>query len=223
MARARRDFERPPAEQVAALARHGTALLSDAQDRSRAMHARIHAIGTTRRVAGPALTVRIYPNDNFMCHVAVALAQPGDVLVIDADNYQSAAVWGEMLSRAALARGVAAVVVDGAVRDRAAIAELGLPVYATAVVPRGTHKRHAGDANLPVSCGELTVAPGDVVVADEDGVVVVPRDQIAAVIERAHQHEVREQGWRDALAAGKSMYEIAGIEAMLAASGIKWE
>ncbi|HEU4730142.1 MAG TPA: 4-carboxy-4-hydroxy-2-oxoadipate aldolase/oxaloacetate decarboxylase [Kofleriaceae bacterium] len=223
MGRARRTFERPPVDQVATLGRYATTVLSDAMGRAGAMSARLRPLGPAVRMAGPALTVRLYPNDNFMCHLAVALAQPGDVLVIDGGNYLEAAVWGEMLTLAAIAKGVAGVVVDAAARDRDAIAGLGLPVFASAVVPRGTFKRHAGDANVPIACGGLAVAPGDIVVSDADGVVVIPRARAAEVIERVHEAEQREASWRAALAEGTTLYELAGIDAMLAGSGIEWE
>jgi 4-hydroxy-4-methyl-2-oxoglutarate aldolase len=200
-----------------------TTVLSDAMGRAGAMSARLRPVGPAVRMAGPALTVRLYPNDNFMCHLAVTLAEPGDVLVIDGGNYVEAAVWGEMLTLAALARGVAGVVVDAAARDRDAIAQLGLPVFASAVVPRGTFKRHAGDANVPISCGALPVAPGDIVVSDADGVVVIPRAQAAEILERAHKAEQREAAWRAALAAGTTLYEVAGIDTLLAESGLEWE
>lgn len=223
MSRARRTFERPPADQVAALGRYPTTLLSDAMGRAGAMSPRLRPIGAAVQMAGPALTVRLYPNDNFMCHLAVDLAQPGDVLVIDGGNFFEAAVWGEMLTLAALARGIAGVVVDAAVRDREAIARLGLPVFASAVVPRGTFKRRAGDANLPIACGGLPVQPGDIVVSDADGVVVIPRARAAHVLPLVRVAEQREEHWRTALAAGTTLYELAGIEPLLAESGIEWE
>jgi 4-hydroxy-4-methyl-2-oxoglutarate aldolase len=223
MSRARRTFERPPADQVAALGGYPTTLLSDALGRTGAMSPRLRPIGAAVQMAGPALTVRLYPNDNFMCHLAVSLAQPGDVLVIDGGNYVEAAVWGEMLTLAALARGVAGVVVDAAARDRDAIVELGLPVFASAVVPRGTFKRHAGDANVPITCGGLAVQPGDIVITDADGVVVIPRARAAHVLERVREAEQREARWRSSLAGGTTLYELAGIDAMLADSGIEWE
>ena len=222
MSRARRTFERPPADQVATLGRYPTTLLSDAMGRAGTMSPRLRPLGAAR-MAGPALTVRLYPNDNFMCHLAVTLAQPGDVLVIDGGNFLDAAVWGEMLTLAALARGIAGVVVDAAARDREAIAKLGLPVFASAVVPRGTFKHRAGDANVPIACGGLPVQPGDIVVTDADGVVVIPRAQAVHTIERVREAEQREEHWRAALAAGTTLYELAGIETMLADSGIEWE
>jgi 4-hydroxy-4-methyl-2-oxoglutarate aldolase len=223
MSRARRTFVRPPAEQVTALGQLATTVLSDALDRGGAMHARLRPVGRAVRMAGPALTIRVYPNDNFMCHVAIGLAQRGDVLVIDGDAYLGGGLWGEMLTRAALERGVAGVVIDGAARDSAEIAELGLPVFAAGIVPRGTHKRHAGDANVAIACGGLTVEPGDIVVTDADGVVVVPRDRAAQVLERARAIEEREASWRQSFATGKTLSELAGIEAMLRDSGIVWE
>jgi 4-hydroxy-4-methyl-2-oxoglutarate aldolase len=223
MSRARRTLERPSAELVSAVGSYATTQLSDALGRTGAMHARLRPVGTNARMAGSAVTVRLYANDNLMCHVGVMLAQAGDVLVIDANGYVEAGVWGEMLTRAALARGIAGVVIDGAARDSASITELGFPVFAAAIVPRGTHKTHADDANVAISCGGLVVEPGDIVVTDEDGIVVVPRAAAPEVVERARQIEHREQSWRRMLAEGKTLDEIIDIEAMLANSGIVWE
>jgi 4-hydroxy-4-methyl-2-oxoglutarate aldolase len=221
--RVRRDFERPAPADVAALGGLATTILSDVMGRTGAMDSRVRPVSAALRMAGPALTVRLYPNDNLMCHLAVHLARPGDVLVIDAGRYLDAAVWGGMLTRAALARGVAGVVVDGAVRDRDDIETLGLPVFAAAVVPRGTHKQHAGDGNQPVSCGGIAVEPGDVVVTDADGVVVVPRSRVAEVIQEGQAAQEGEAGWVRALAGGQTLYEMAGIEGIVDRSGVEWE
>jgi 4-hydroxy-4-methyl-2-oxoglutarate aldolase len=220
---ARRSFERPDPELVAALGRYATAELSDAMARAGTMDPRLHAVGTAVRMAGPALTVRVYPNDNFMCHVAVTLAEPGDILVIDGGGYVGAALWGELLTRAALARGVAGVILDAAARDRQAITDLGLPVFAAAVVPRGTHKRHAGDANVPVTCGGLAISPGDIVVTDADGIAVVPRLRAYQVLERVRAVEEREQQLLAGLAAGQPLSQLMKLDALLADSGIDWD
>jgi len=219
----RRSIERPPADLVSELAAFGSAMLSDAPGRTGTMHARIRSVGRRAGVAGPACTVRVYPNDNLMCHVAVTVAEPGDVLVIDGGNYAGAALWGEMLTRAAMSRGITGAIVDGAARDVDAIGQLGFPVHASAVVPRGTHKRHAGDINLPISCGELLVDPGDIVVGDTDGVTVVPRARALATLAQAKVLAARERGWRDALEAGMSPAEVMPIDPLIADAGIVWE
>lgn len=143
----------------------------------------IHALGEASvYLAGPALTVRTRPTDNLMVHKALELAQPGDVIVVEAGGEMRHAILGELMCRYAIERGVAGFVVDGPVRDGSAIRSLGLPVYARGLTPRGPYKEGPGEINVPVSCGGVAVCPGDLVLGDVDGVVVVPRDAAGEVL-----------------------------------------
>jgi RraA family protein len=134
------------------------------------------------RFAGPAITVEVRPGDNLMIHAAMAIAQPGDVLVIDGKGDLNSALMGEIMSQQCVALGVVGVVIDGAVRDSEAIRELGLPMYAAGLNPNGPTKFVPGRLNHPISIGGVSVNPGDLVVGDADGVTVIERDKAAAML-----------------------------------------
>jgi regulator of RNase E activity RraA len=140
------------------------------------------------RVAGPAVTVRVPPGDNLMVWKALEIAQPGDVLAIETRGYTSVAVWGDITSLIAQQRGLAGIVTDGAVRDLAGILEVGLPVYYSGVTtPNGALKDGPGEVNVPIAVGNVAVLPGDVLVGDAGGVVVIPGRDAEEVLERARQ------------------------------------
>jgi 4-hydroxy-4-methyl-2-oxoglutarate aldolase len=134
------------------------------------------------RFAGPAITVEVRPGDNLMIHAAMAIAQPGDVLVIDGKGDLGSALMGEIMSQQCVALGVVGVVIDGAVRDSEAIRELGFPMFAAGLNPNGPTKSVAGRLNHPISIGGVTVNPGDLVVGDADGVTVIERYKAAAML-----------------------------------------
>jgi RraA family protein len=143
-------------------------------------------------MAGPALTVRVAAGDNRFIHRALDLAQPGDVIVVDGDGETSRALIGEIIITIAEARGAAGFVIDGAIRDSRAIAEAGLPCFARAAIHRGPFKNGPGQINAPVSIGGLIVAPGDIVVGDDDGVVAFPRAIAAKLLQAVHAQEAKE-------------------------------
>jgi regulator of RNase E activity RraA len=153
-----------------------------------------------RTVVGPALTVKARPGDNLMAMKAIDLAQPGDVIVISSDGEANLSVWGGIMSMMATKRGIAGVVTDGVVRDVAQCREAGLAIWATGLTPVGPTKLGPGQINQPLSCGGVIVNPGDVIMADEDGVVVVPQGELEAVIGRSHERVAKEQGWLDRIA-----------------------
>lgn len=173
---------RPPAGLVAEFVGAATGNLGDALGRSAAMDARVKPVGPGMRCCGVAVTVRCPPGDNLVVWKAVELAQPGDVLVVATGGYTGHSVWGDLTSRVAVARGLAGLVTDGAVRDVDGIVESGLPVFAAAVTPNSPQKDGPGELNVPVVCGGQRVEPGDVVVGDGDGVVVVPRREAEAAL-----------------------------------------
>lgn len=182
-----RDFERVDAAVVDRAARYPSSILADVAGRRGALHGRIAALAPWMRFAGPAFTVEVRPGDNLMIHAALALAKPGDVIVVDGKGDLSSALMGEIMSQQAVALGVAAVVVDGAVRDAQAIRELGLPMFAAGLNPNGPTKAVAGRLNHPISIGGVTVKPGDLVVGDGDGVTVIEREQAASLLPLAAQ------------------------------------
>lgn len=177
-----RDFERVDAAVVEQAARFPSSILADVAGRRGALHGRIAPLSPSMRFAGPALTVEVRPGDNLMIHAAMAIAKPGDVILVDGKGDLSSALMGEIMSQQCAAIGVAAVVIDGAVRDSEAIRELGLPMYAAGLNPNGPTKNIAGRLNHPISIGGVTVHPGDLVVGDADGVTVVERAKAAAML-----------------------------------------
>ncbi|WP_128000800.1 RraA family protein [Piscinibacter defluvii] len=177
-----RDFERVEPGIVEQAAQFPSSILADVAGRRGALHGRIAPLAPSMRFAGPALTVELRPGDNLMIHAALAVAKPGDVIVVDGKGDLSSALMGEIMSQQAVALGVAAVVIDGAVRDSEAIRELGFPMFAAGLNPNGPTKSVAGRLNHPISIGGVSVKPGDLVVGDADGVTVIEREKAAAML-----------------------------------------
>ena len=161
-----------------------TADIADAAGVPVAMHARIAPIWAGARIAGPAFTVRTPAGEHRAVREAAEQAPPGAVIVVDAGGNTDRALWGDKMSKLALERGIAGIVVDGAVRDVEATAALGFPVFAAARVPTPPHRDRPGETGVPVSCGGLTVRPGDHVYGDADGVIVIPAEQHDEILGR---------------------------------------
>jgi len=170
-----RDFERVSPELVAQAADFQAAILADVAGRRGAMHGRIQALRPRMKVAGPALTVEVRPGDNLMIHAAIAMAKPGDVLVIDGKGDQTSALMGTIMMTACRQLGIAGVIVDGAVRDSLEIDEMDFPVFSVGTNPNGPTKNIGGRIGHPISCGGVSVQAGDFVLADADGIVVSDR------------------------------------------------
>jgi 4-hydroxy-4-methyl-2-oxoglutarate aldolase len=185
------DFERPPAEIIKAfkdlIQQTGclTGNVGDSIGRDAAMHGEIRNIGSGMKAVGPALTVKVPPTDNLMIHKALTLAKPGDVMVIDGGGYTSHALLGALMVHTAMAIGMAGMIVNGGIRDAAEIREMGFPLFARGVNPNGPSKEGPGEINFPISCGGRIVNPGDLIVADDDGVVVVPRGLAEKALQEA--------------------------------------
>jgi RraA family protein len=180
-----RDIQRIDPELVARAAQYPSSILADVAGRRGALSSRIAPLAPTMRLAGSALTIEVRPGDNLMIHAAMAMAKPGDVLVIDGKGDESCALMGEIMVSQCMAIGIAGVVMYGAVRDTEAIRELGFPMYAIGANPNGPSKLVPGRINWPVSVGGVTVNPGDLVVADADGVTIVEPAKVPAVLELA--------------------------------------
>ena len=163
-------------------AKFPSSILADVAGRRGALHGRIAPLSPSMRFAGPALTVEVRPGDNLMIHAAMSIAQPGDVIIVDGKGDLSSALMGEIMAQQCVALGVAAVVIDGAVRDSEAIRELGFPMYAAGLNPNGPTKFVPGRLNHPISIGGVTVNPGDLVVGDADGVTVIERNRAEAML-----------------------------------------
>ena len=198
------------ADTRAALARLGAATLGESG--GAAMGAAVRPVWTGATVVGEALPVRCSPGDNLAIHVAVAAAGPGQVLVVQLDGVPELGYWGEVLTTAAEARGVVGLVIDGGVRDVAALEAHRFPVFSTMIALRGAAKVAAGTVGAPVVVGGVSVAQGDVVVADVDGVVVVPGAAVAEVIEAGRERTAREADMFDRLRGGATTVELLGLD-----------
>jgi len=186
---------------------------------ARTMPPRIRPVWTGAVVAAPAYPVRCTPGDNLAIHVAVSRAPAGSVLVVDVGDVADRGYWGEVLTTGALARGLGGLVIDGGVRDVAALERLGYPVFSRTVALRGATKAARGSVGSPVVVAGVTVSRGDWVVGDVDGVVVVPGDRLAEVIDAGRARTVAEGGYFAALRDGATTVEILGLDAGLVEDG----
>jgi RraA family protein len=191
--------------------------IGDVVNRMQTMRGGFRAFGGRLAVAGPAFTVKARAGDNLMLHRAIDLAQPGDVIVVDAGGELSIAITGELMMGWAAKRGIAAVVVDGAIRDAAQLGELNLGVWARGVTPSGPYKDGPGEIGTPIACGGQVVMPGDLIMADEDGVVVLPLADAEAAIAAAEGHNAKEVQAQAAIDAGR--WERGWVADALASKG----
>ncbi|MFS2032520.1 RraA family protein [Polaromonas sp. CT11-55] len=187
-----KNFDRVPADIVAQAAQYQPAILADVAGRRGALHGRIKALRPRMKFAGTAFTVEVRPGDNLMIHAAMALARPGDVLVIDGKGDQTSALMGTIMMTACRQLGLTAVVIDGAVRDSLEIDEMDYPVFSVGTNPNGPTKQAGGRIGHPVSVGGVTVHPGDFICGDGDGVVVVEREKIESLLPLAAHKVVAE-------------------------------
>jgi len=179
----RRQYPRVSAELVQEAAALPAAILADVYGRRGTLSGRIAALSPAMKVAGPALTVEVRPGDNLMIHAALAIARPGDVIIVDGKADQTCALIGEIMVSQAVAIGVAGMVLDAAVRDVEALRAKGFPIFSFGFNPCGPTKRVSGRVNYPISIGGITVNPGDLVLGDADGIVVIERERVAETIE----------------------------------------
>jgi 4-hydroxy-4-methyl-2-oxoglutarate aldolase len=210
------DVDRLDRELVESFEGIPTAILSDVLGaRAAVMDSGIDPIYSGIEMTGTALTVKAVPGDNLIIHKAITVAEPGDVIVIDGKGYTETAYLGELMSASCEANGLSGIVVDGAIRDRAEIEEIGFPVYANGVHPKGPLKHAPGSINVPVTCGGATVAPGDIVVGDDEGIVVVPPNEIEATLESAREKQAAERVLRERVEDGEYLYDIGNYDEVL--------
>jgi 4-hydroxy-4-methyl-2-oxoglutarate aldolase len=217
-----RNIDRPPPDVVTGLANAGVATIHEAAGRTGLMSPSIRPIQDGTRIGGPAVTVLCPPGDNMMIHAAVELVQPGDVLVVATTSRSTDGMFGELLATSLRNHGCAGLVIDAGVRDVAELRAMAFPVWSVAIHAQGTVKASAGSVNVPVVCAGVQVEPGDVVVADDDGVVVVPRSRAADVLDAADDRLAKETDTRRRLETGELGLDFYGLRNKLEALGVRW-
>lgn len=215
----RRDFERVAPDTVRAAAAYAASILADVAGRRGTMDGRVAALAPSMRVCGPAFTIEVRAGDNLMIHAAMTMAQPGDVLVIDGKADRTCALMGSIMLNACKRLGLAGVVIDGSIRDTEELRELGFPVWAIGANPNGPTKYVPGRINGPLSCGGVSVSPGDLIVGDADGVVVIERERAASLLPLAAQKVADERQRIADITSGKAL-RPKWLEVSLRAAGV---
>lgn len=199
----------------------GSATVYEAQGAFGALDSGIKPLDPRSRLAAPAFTVDMRPADNLMLHYALLKVRPGDVLVVDAKGFVEAGPWGDVLTAMAQKIGVAGLVINGAVRDADAIVDAGFPVWCRGLSIKGTAKNQPGRINVPVTIGNVVIHAGDIVVADRDGIAIVPAERIEDVVTAALDREEKESRMRDAIAQGATTAELLNLTQTLGRLGLE--
>jgi len=217
-----RNFRRADASVIGTLGQHGVATVHEAQARSGLMRPYMRPIYPAARAAGSAVTVLCAPGDNLMIHAAIEVCRPGDILVVSTTSESTDGMFGELLAVSARAHGVVGLIIDAGVRDVADLTKMEFPVWSKAVSAQGTVKATPGSVNVPIVAAGALVNPGDVIVADVDGVVIVPRERAPEVVRLGEERLVKEEKSRQRLRNGELGLDFYGLRAKLTELGVRW-
>jgi 4-hydroxy-4-methyl-2-oxoglutarate aldolase len=217
-----KNIRRADAEVIRTLGAQGVATIHEAQGRAGLLRPYLRPIYATARVAGSAVTVSCQPGDNLMIHAAIEVCQPGDVLVVATTSESTDGMFGELLATSCQAHGIAGLVIDAGVRDVADLTAMSFPVWAKAISAQGTVKATPGSVNIEIVCAGALIRPGDCVIGDQDGVVVVRREEAAEVARLGAARIEKEQQSRERLKAGELGVDFYGLRARLKELGVEY-